>query len=191
MTRHLDDTERIDALEGTLAAARHAHLDECAECRHTIAELRAVWEDLRIGAGDDMPEPSPLFWNHFPVRVAAAVDEVAAAEAVPWWGGSTRAWLGLAAAAAVVLVAVTVAPQHEMAVSPVPDQQTAQVADVSDDSIQWQFVTDVLGTLEPDAAHSVLGPSAGAVDAAFTMLTAAERDAFARLLQAEMSEGSN
>jgi hypothetical protein len=188
MTNHLSPDERVDALDGTLAVSRQAHLDACAGCRQELASLRSV---LRVTAEDDVPEPSPLFWDHFEARVAAAVNDVAAAR-VPWWRGSTRAWVTLATAAAI-LFAVWISPLRTR-VTDVPD---AVVADAGPaigtigESAQWEFMSGVLETLEQDDARVVLAPSPGAVDTAFESLTAAERDTFARLLQAEMTEGSN
>ena len=110
-----------------------------------------------------------------------------------WWHGSTRAWGALAAAAVLVLA---VGAQTWWANRPVtPDTtyvDTEVTTDTLVDSVQWDFVVNVLGTLEADDVRAVLGPSSrGAVDAAFESLTAGERDAFARLLRAELVEGSN
>jgi hypothetical protein len=188
MTNHLSPDERVDALDGTLEVSRQAHLDACAECRQELAALRTV---LRVTAEDDVPEPSPLFWDHFEARVAAAVNDVAAAR-VPWWRGSTRAWVTLATAAAI-LFAVWLSPLRTR-VADVPETVVADadlVTSTIGESAQWAFMSGVLETLEQDDARVVLAPSPGAVDTAFESLSAAERDAFARLLQAELTEGSN
>lgn len=188
MTNHLSPDERVDALDGVLTASRQSHLEMCAGCQQEVAALREV---LQVAAGDDVPEPSPLFWDHFEARVGAAVDAVSA-ERVPWWRGSTRAWVTLAAAAAVVL-AVYLSP---LRTTPA-DEPDVVVADASnemgsiEDSPQWEFMSGVLASLEHDDARVVLAPSAGAVQHAFESLSAAEREEFARLLQADMTEGSN
>jgi hypothetical protein len=192
MTRHLNDEERIDALEGMLPVARQAHLDGCDGCRQSVAAMRDVLDDLVGAADEDVPEPSPLFWDHLHARVGGAL-AAEAEPATPWWRGSTRAWASLAAAALVVVV-VAVGPWRSVRPE-VPDEMLVEgavdtIGDTIGESVQWQFVTDVLASFEPEMAHSVLHPSAAAVDAAFSTLTPDERDAFARLLQAELAEGS-
>ena len=49
----------------------------------TDKELDELTE--RVHHALDVPEPSPLFWDHFPNRVRAAIDAAPAAEAAPWW----------------------------------------------------------------------------------------------------------
>jgi hypothetical protein len=190
MTNHLSPDERVDALDGALEVSRQAHLDACAGCRQELATLRDV---LRVTAEDDVPEPSPLFWDHFEARVAAAVNDVAAAR-VPWWRGSTRAWVTLATAAAV-LFAVWISPLRTRVAdgTGVPDAVVVDAGPAMGtigESAQWAFMSGVLETLEENDARVVLAPSPGAVDTAFESLSAAEREAFARLLQAELTEGS-
>jgi len=188
MTSHLSPDERVDALDGALDVARQSHLDACVVCQQELATLRDVMRVTAGPVGNDVPEPSPLFWDHFEARVAAAVNEVS----VPWWRGSTRAWVTLATAAAILFV-VWLSPLRTR-VSDVPD---AVVADAGlavgtiGESVQWEFMSGVLESLEQDDARVVLAPSASAVDSAFESLSASEREAFARLLQAELTEGSN
>lgn len=189
MKTHLNDDERIEALEGTLDHRRRAHLEACADCRQEVAAAHAMWEVLAAdaGAGDDVPEPTPVFWNQLQARVGRAVD----AQHTPWWRGAAAGWMSLAAAAVLLLVVSSGLLQR----APMPDAVVGDVMEHSavsaiGETAQWQFVTDVLATLEDDAVLDVLRPSRGAVDAALETLTAAERDEFVRLLQAEMTEGS-
>jgi hypothetical protein len=185
MTNHLSPEERIDALDGTLQASRQSHVDACGSCQRELASLREMADELTATPAGEVPEPSPLFWDHFHARVGSAVD---AADHAPWWRGSSRAWLVLATAAAVLLT-VWISPlrPRDAAVTVTPDVEVATISD----TVQWEFMSGVLESLEDDAAHAVLAPTAVAVDAAFESLTASERETFARLLQAEMTEGSH
>jgi len=183
MTNHLSPEERIDALDGTLQALRQSHVDACGSCQQELAALRRMADALAATPAGEVPEPSPLFWDHFQMRVGTAVDTA------PWWRGSSRAWLVLATAAAV-LFAVWLSPLGTRMPEDVVTDAEIEIATISD-SVQWQFMSGVLGSLEQDAARAVLAPSPGAVDAAFESLSASERETFARLLQTELMEGSN
>lgn len=185
MMNHLSPEERIDALDGTLPASRQVHVDACGSCQQDLATLRRMADELAATANDDVPEPSPLFWDHFQARVGTAVDAV---DTAPWWRGSSRAWLALATAAAVLL-AVWLAPSRTPAPADVVPVEM-EMATIGE-SVQWEFMSGVLEALEPEAARVVLAPSPGAVDAAFESLSASERETFARLLQADLMEGSN
>ena len=73
---HLTDVEMVDLLDESLPASRAAHVDACARCRETAAALRAA---RTRAEAVDVPEPSPLFWEMFSVRVHDAVRETAIA----------------------------------------------------------------------------------------------------------------
>ena len=66
MTPHLTPEELIDSRERQLPPARQAHADSCAVCRAEIARLDEVLLDV---AAVDVPEPSPLFWDHLSARI--------------------------------------------------------------------------------------------------------------------------
>jgi hypothetical protein len=188
MTDHLRDEERIDALDGTLSASRVAHLDDCSACRQEVAMLRDVLAmvDADVQAADDMPPG--MFWEHFPQRVAAAV--AVAERPTPFWKSGARFWMAMATAAAVITMAVLV-PQGPSAERPVTPTEVAWSADdTAFDAVHWAFVSDVLDSVEEDAVADVLSPRRGAGDRALQSLSAAERLAFARLLEAELAEGT-
>jgi hypothetical protein len=100
---HLSETEFIDLLEGTAPAERARHVDECAMCRTQIDHLRAA---LASGIEANVPEPSPLFWDHFAQRVQDGLGAGAARGG--WWAAVTsmRALTAAGAIAAIVLIAV-------------------------------------------------------------------------------------
>lgn len=189
MTTHLSPQESVNALDGVLPQSRQSHLDSCAACRTHVDDLRAMM--TTVGEVEDVPEPSPLFWDHFQARVQTAVQaEIVHPAPAPWWAMivSVRGAMAAAATVAVAAVAVVLYPGD-----PVAPVESAQVA-VADDAMaletaEWEFVSEIMGTLEREDVREVLAPSPMAVDAAFEVLTSDERDAFVKLLTAEMAEG--
>jgi hypothetical protein len=97
MTAHLDDVELFAALDGSLAADRMAHVKSCDACRRELDEARQFLG--RVTAAG-VPEPSPLFWDHFSRRVRQATLELPQPRHSSWAG-----WTSLAATAATVLFA--------------------------------------------------------------------------------------
>src|SRR5262245_33986393 len=68
---HLTPAVLIDLAEGTQSEDAFPHLGTCAHCRRQLTELRAA---LRMAASStEVPEPSPLFWDHLSSRVREAV----------------------------------------------------------------------------------------------------------------------
>ena len=67
---HLTPDDLVDLAEGTRPESSAPHLASCATCRAQLNEMRAMMSDA---AGVDVPEPSPLFWDHFSQRVHDAV----------------------------------------------------------------------------------------------------------------------
>lgn len=112
MTDHELYKERLSALlDGELNEAERAetlaHLDACESCRVYFAELTALHEALSDTEDFDVPEG-------FAAGVMARLHETEATRtfvaAAPKKRAAWRGWAALAACAAVVLLAVTVAP---------------------------------------------------------------------------------
>jgi hypothetical protein len=185
MSRHLTAEEVVAALERDLAPSRMSHLDGCESCRAQLAAVRGLHADLQ-GAGE-VPEPSPLFWDHFSARVRRATAE----EPVPvvrWW--QTR-WLPLASGACAVGVLAVMLSVRAPSLSPESHVLTDSAANASgpdaaaspeegrwDDVVQMaaQLSVEDVGDMVPTLETSNL------VEA----LTSEEREAFARLLMAEL-----
>lgn len=102
MTAHLRSEEFVDALEGSLVRDRRQHLDACDRCQTELAELRELAGRAR--SGSDVPEPSPLFWDHFSARVRASVGAETARKRAFWILG----WRPMAAMAVLVAVLLAV-----------------------------------------------------------------------------------
>src|SRR5438552_5435196 len=98
---HLNEHELVDLADGSRTEASAPHLATCSDCRRQLADLRAT---LASVAAVDVPEPSPLFWDHFSRRVHEAVD----AQGRP--GRSWLPWLFPAAAAMAMLLLFVVVP---------------------------------------------------------------------------------
>ena len=67
---HLTPDDLVDLAEGTRPESSAPHLVTCTTCRAQLNEMRAMMSAV---ADVDVPEPSPLFWDHFSQRVHEAV----------------------------------------------------------------------------------------------------------------------
>ena len=193
MTPHLTPVELIDALDGALAASRRAHLDTCAACRDEATSLHALMGEVRT---TDVPEPSPLFWDHFSARVATAIaDDGSAVAAAPirrWFQWPVLAPLAGLTALIVALLAglPTEAPQ-----APPASVDTIAAADVDDHLTdaeqQWALLADLVGDLDIDAAREAgIATTPGSADVAALQLSLVEQQELIRLLQEELRVGS-
>src|SRR5258706_3414287 len=126
---HLTPEELLDLAEGTRSLTSAPHLTTCETCRHQLDELRDVMATVHV----DVPEPSPLFWEHLSTRVRDAV----AAEAVPArWGFGFGRWswsLAAAMSVAVVVIAASLTMRTRATptyLPPADTQVSPAVADV-------------------------------------------------------------
>ena len=67
---HLKDDELVDLAEGARPESSAPHLASCEQCRRLVHEMRAM---MSVVADVDVPEPSPLYWNHMAARVREEV----------------------------------------------------------------------------------------------------------------------
>lgn len=177
---HLTTDELVDALDGGLAPSRQAHLDACAPCREQVAALGAVLTETR---GVEMPEPSPLYWQHLSDRVRSAIDAEPAA--ATGWGGWLR-WPVLAPVAALVLVvlALAVSLPREPREEPARAASDAVAIDEAPPDERFAIVADLVGDMDWDTAMSAgLAVKPGAADVAVLDLTASEQQELTRLLR--------
>ena len=203
---HLTADELIDAMEGVLEAARQAHLDTCEQCRHELAGLSNV---LREARAVDLPEPSPLFWQHFSRRVRTAIDAEAlpssgwpawlrpgapSAAAARGWGWPVLVPLG---AVAVLLIAIglrTPAP-IERPSSPAAANDAAVTATADDLALaddRWVLVADIVGEIDWDTASAAgLVVEPGAAERAAFELSPDEQRELTRLLRVELQRAKS
>jgi hypothetical protein len=149
-----------------------------------IAALREV----------DVPEPSPLFWDHFSQRVRDAV----AIEPAPAPGWSRRfniAWAaGVFGALAAVVVAVAVTIHRPARPgNPQAARASADVTQASDsmpaleDDASWAVMGDLAAQMDFDeAAAAGLIATPGSAERAVGQLSQDEQRAVVELLQQEM-----
>ena len=181
---HLTPDELIDALEGLLAADRQAHLATCEECQAQLASLSMALSDAK-GAG--VPEPSPLFWQHFSERVATAIDHDAAR------GGNGPSWLRwqilvpLGAVALIVLALMITVPRSD----PQEPSLALQAPESSQAIDNWVMVTELVGNIDLDVATAAGVIEPGVAEEAVLQLSAEERQELTRLLKAELQRAKS
>jgi hypothetical protein len=151
----------------------------------TDQEIDALAE--RVTRALDVPEPSPLFWDHFPARVRAAVSTEAPAAAPAWWRRPV-AGLSLAVALCAALAVWVMVPRMGTApAAPAVGTVVSAEAGVDD---AWALVSSAAEIAGPDALRDAgFGVQPSGADAAIEDLTQDERAAFVALLQAEMKGG--
>ena len=187
--QHLSPDQLLDIAEGTRSGREFPHLESCAVCARELADLRTAIS----AAGDvQVPEPSPLFWDHLSARIRTAVaDSDPPARRSVWFGG---AWWQLATAAAVLgailLVVWPASPRVSIRGGPgaptLASADPAQDDDVRafDDDPALALLADLSVGLDWDAASEAgLVPSVGSVDRVVFTLSVDERVELHRLLQ--------
>ena len=181
---HLSPEALLDVAEGTVPTDRHPHLAECRRCRDRLAELQAAIAAIAV----DVPEPSPLFWDHLSARVR----EATAAEPTPhepWWASRKLMFPVVAAATvAIILIAVsfgsrTTAPATSSTAFSTSSRSDAEAAVAADDP-SLDLLGDLAGDLDWDtAAEAGMTMAVGAAEQALNELTTAERVELQRLLR--------
>jgi hypothetical protein len=181
---HLSDREFVDLIENVLPPARVTHVLDCAACR---AEADAMRELLARASEADVPEPSPLFWEHFSSRVREGIEHAEIGRSPAWGLG----WQWAVPVALMAIVAFGVWRWSPRVHAPVPmhseiataidavsepsdadnDEAWAIVRTVADET-SWDDVTDA-------SVHQ------GSAEGAVAMLTPEERQELVRLLQME------
>jgi hypothetical protein len=192
MSNHLSPEEFVDAIDGVLTASRQSHLDGCEACRGEVAALGGLARQVDVAA--EVPEPSPLYWDHLSRRISEATANDAAS-APAWWQLS---WRPLVAGGAMVVAAALVvmlrAPGPAVTVqAPVGDGSVTTVAasdlaagSADDRDVAWDLVVAMAAELSVDDVHEVM-TSAGPETAVLPeTMTARERQEFVKLLKQEM-----
>lgn len=159
---HVTIDELVDIAEGARPESAAPHLAGCEPCRAQLREVRAMMSAARDA---DVPEPSPLFWDHLSARVSEAVAEDTRLKGSRSFDGDSRSFVdrltallgartfqASVAVAAALLIAVVLGSR-----SATPVRVSTPVARV------------VLGSDAP-AAPELLDDPAAAEDAALTLV---------------------
>ena len=208
--RHLSDDEFVDLLDDALPPARRAHLQNCVACRAQASAMDAVLARAVESRGGvthgaeknaaDVPEPSPLFWDHLSARIRDAV----ARPATPTWRDRVRwpatAWAaGLASVALAVAVSHTMLPRAPLTTPPSSVARSAAAAlrttaapaaepadDIEADEA-WALVRSMADQLGWDDAHEAgISTRPDAAERLTLELSTQEQSELARLLQREL-----
>lgn len=201
MNSHLSASELVDLAESTLPLDRADHVDTCPSCAAAARDLRATLHGAQT-AREEVPEPSPLFWDHLSSRVQHAIVHDAPS-ASSWWAAGPRTLAPLATFALVVLVLTMMLPRHVQrstssiggtlpsAVIVDPDRPFDPALD-STTAEAWEMLTAAAADLEWDAAHEAgMGVHPAAIDRAVQQLAPDELTELGRLLQTELKRSSD
>jgi hypothetical protein len=192
---HLNPSELIDLLDEVLPPSRQAHVRECGRCRDEAARARLALEEAQ---GDEAPEPSPLFWEHFasrvreavrsdsppsrwtipawrPVPVMAVIATLVLAVAGIWYAVGPR-WAGETADTALVQPLGTPATDDDLLFDGANGNGGWDLVAREAESLEWDEVTNAAGlTLRP-----------GTAERAWLQLSEEQQAELARLLEAEI-----
>ncbi|MBI2834618.1 MAG: hypothetical protein HYX76_09370 [Acidobacteria bacterium] len=189
--RHLTAEQFVDIVEGReIDDDGTRHLAGCAACRQEVEALRSVLLQANIV---EVPEPSPLFWNHLSARVRAAVDETPPSR---WWRWSLArvVFAGGAVASLVLVLTMTMirrppvisedAPIERSSASgsTVPSDQGEAVT-FDEDEPDWAMVATVAESFDWDDVEAGMPVRPGSAERAIAQLSDEERSELARLLK--------
>src|SRR4051812_47742255 len=195
---HLAPEELIDLAEGARAEVTAPHLQSCDVCRQQIASLRGSMSAVVDAA--NVPEPSPLFWDHLSQRVREAVaGEEAQGSRLAGWRerialpASWRSWAIAGIAAAVAISVYVTAPRTLRLPSGARDGGAAasvplQPFGAADDPSLALFA-DLTEQMDSRVITEIGWSShVGAVDEVVASLTNDERLELQRLLEEELAK---
>jgi hypothetical protein len=204
--RHLTPGDLVDLAEGARDAQSTPHLAACDVCQRELADLRAAMAG--ISSGGEIPEPSPLFWDHLSAHVRDGVRNEDVPARASYLGSFVSApRLAVAAVWCLVVVAIGAALGSRL-IAPQPQPQApivssrpgpaeavrgAQVTtpsllgSVDDPSLS--LVADYGKTLDWDELREQMSMSrrTGSLDATVSELNAEERQELQRLLTEELA----
>ena len=187
---HLSNDELLTAAEG--GAENTSHLEACGACRARVNELRQV---MQVAAAVDVPEPSPLFWNHFSDRVRNAV----AAEPIPQpaaWRFNFGWAASVAGALAIIVIGVAVTMRSAQPAHPVVPAAAVTMAGENLSSLNedatWALIGDLASQIDfEDASEAGLTTRPGSAEQALAQMSQEEQRQVVELLQLELQKSKS
>jgi hypothetical protein len=177
MWMHVADDRLLDVIEGTAGAREREHVAACEQCRARVAEAT---DALAVVADTAMPEPSPLYWEHFRAQVTRRLDEVAQPV--------RRRFLTPALlAAAAVIVVVSFLPRNEgrVPVAPAPTLPAWSALPAQEEDSGYV----ALQGLQAEPLDLAGAGACSEVNACLVSMSDEESRALADLLREELGEG--
>ena len=192
-TRHLSKDAIVRLAERPEAASGDRHLATCARCRRKVEEIGEVL--AFVGRGE-VPDPSPLFWDHLSQRIGAAIEQKQPppreARAAEWTRVGWKMPVLATVSAALIAVAVFLRmPEPAQTEVGLPGQaivtDSPQITTGDALAGEWEFVETVASYID-NGSEEVLGDQLAhrRADQLVDGLSPEEQTELARLVQAEM-----
>ena len=197
---HLRDVELVDIIDrGAVTAAVDEHVRGCATCRSRVEDYRTVLEATR---DVEVPEPSPLFWEHFSRRVKDRIETGIEERGSTFdeWRTALAGWRRhvVAAALAVAVVGAAVLGIGRWFTMAGPVDQRARVGFessppaggtvASEERAEWELLMLVADGITSDEAVEIgLFGGPGQIDRLLPDLSDDERRRLGELLHDELS----
>jgi hypothetical protein len=181
---HLKPDELVDLAEGAGAESSVRHLASCEACR---TELQTLKTAMALAADVDVPEPSPLFWDHLSRRVSDAVAAAGSPKPV-WWSWLKPAAAG-ACAAIIIALAVNVRDARIRHDTAAPTASTAVVSEampdpqLDDTDPSLVLVAELTSEMDLDGATEAGLAPQGSAEHAVTHMDRAELRELRQLLK--------
>jgi hypothetical protein len=191
MTSHVTPEQMIDIADGLRHESELPHLASCAECRRRLEDVRRT---MAAAASVEVPEPSPLFWDHLSARVAERIasSQEEQQRSLSWWAGWN--WSRGAIAAAIALIAILlVSKTFERRSAPIPSPTAERRAElpIADDPLLDLVADSGIDVDWDSAADAGLTTREGTADRAVMQLNDDERAELQRLLEQELKRSGD
>lgn len=197
---HLSRDELLALAESEAPVAARHHAAECRRCRAEVESLRRVLRETR---SLDVPEPSPLFWDHFSARVRGAIERERAPARAGAWPWLAPRWIAVSGTLAATVLAGVLAvgrvpagpaagtPVPAVAGAPAPDQAGAPRAwSAEPEGEAWELVAGLAESVEDEGLAELLEAAPpGAAEQMVPLLTAEEQVELERIIRSEMEKG--
>jgi hypothetical protein len=195
---HLTPDMLLDLADRTRPEADVPHLGSCETCRRQLAEIRATLEVVNEA---DVPEPSPLFWDHMSARVRTAIESDDHTTNEGWFRGWRVSGLAIpvGAAAALLLIAAVglrlgfltgpdTGTDEGGVAAVVSDSSPAPDGPVAEETDSLTLISDLAADLEWEVAvEAGVATRAGTLDRVVSELSDPERMELQRLLKIELN----